>query len=77
MLLKSCMKNNPVSMIMKKLLVILLLLFPVHGAWAEILNLECTVNDNKTSTHFLDTKLKIVKKLKKRNSNPVSRISNK
>ena len=29
---------------MKKLLIILLLLFPVHGAWAEIKNLVCTTN---------------------------------
>ena len=30
---------------MKKLLVILLLFFPVHGAGAEIINLECQNKD--------------------------------
>ena len=30
---------------MKKLLVILLLFFPVHGAWAEVINLICKPGD--------------------------------
>ena len=30
---------------MKKLLLILLLLFPVHGAWAEVINLICKPGD--------------------------------
>ena len=54
---------------MKKLLVILLLFFPVHGAWAEQITLECTQTytnrynahlDKKTNVEFfkidLDTK---------------------
>ena len=30
---------------MKKLLVILLFFFPVHGAWAEVINLICKPGD--------------------------------
>ena len=51
---------------MKKLLLILLLLFPVHGAWANnhILNLSCTVSIGGEDTHFnpiidLDNKIVI------------------
>ncbi len=43
---------------MKKLLVILLLLFPVHGAWAEIINLKC--NDSGM-LYEIDTISKVVK----------------
>ena len=44
---------------MKKLLVILLLLFPVHGAWAEKITLQCThdVGSTKiTKSWNIDTK---------------------
>ena len=43
---------------MKKLLVILLFLFPVHGAWAEIINLKC--NDSGM-LYEIDTISKVVK----------------
>ena len=48
---------------MKKLLVILLLLFPVHGAWAEVINLSCVTYDTKNNmepeSHFIiDTETK-------------------
>ena len=47
---------------MKKLLVILLLLFPVHGAWAEIVSLQCVTKENEIIlTYRIDTNKKIVK----------------
>ena len=35
---------------MKKLLLILLLFFPVHGAWAEKVYLTCSINKVKKGT---------------------------
>ena len=50
--------SNPVSMIMKKLLVILLLFFPVHGAWGEIITLSCSYYQifmtKSSSSHKID-----------------------
>ena len=43
---------------MKKLLVILLLLFPVHGAWAKIVHLQCTDNQNSRNTFVIDLEKK-------------------
>ena len=39
---------------MKKLLLILLLLFPVHGAWAKIIYLQC-VHEKETTFYEIDT----------------------
>ena len=47
---------------MKKLLVILLLLFPVHGAWSKVIDLTCDSTD-QTDRQFnftIDTKKKTV-----------------
>ena len=43
---------------MKKLLVILLLLFPVHGAWAEIISVQCkeTEASDIMNIFIMDTK---------------------
>ena len=41
---------------MKKLLIILLLLFPVHGAWAENLFLECGVPNKIKMYYEMDLK---------------------
>ncbi len=46
---------------MKKLLIILLLLFPVHGAWAENLFLECGVPNKIKMYYEMDLKNKTVK----------------
>ena len=40
---------------MKKLLLILLLFFPVHGAWAKTLYLKCTDKNGKTRDFKFDT----------------------
>ena len=49
---------------MKKLLVILLLFFPVHGAWAEIISLNCNSRDGTSPMFFeIDTSEKTVKNI--------------
>ena len=47
---------------MKKLLLILLLLFPAHIAWANIFKIHCTDDPGAAEAFYvLDTKKKIVK----------------
>jgi len=48
---------------MKKLLVILLLFFPVHGAWAKTLILECTLKGSSV-IYYLDFSQGYVKNAK-------------
>lgn len=43
---------------MKKLLLILLLFFPVHGAWAEVIELKCNYHETRDlvfNLHFKDS----------------------
>ena len=46
---------------MKKLLVILLLFFPVHGAWAEKIKLSCVAKDGDSNFFELDLQNRNVK----------------
>ena len=46
---------------MKKLLIILLLLFPVHGAWGDAFNIFCIDKDGYKNTYEIDPVKKTVK----------------
>ena len=48
---------------MKKLLLILLLFFPVHGAWGKIISIQCALKGSKAdiNSFHIDTSEKIVR----------------